>query len=143
MVFWFPIRRGRRGILTRNVVAGGIDPAAWRDAPEMFVVCETAAAGVVALGLQHQNPSAIDGFPGACSDGRRARIFSGSQRLFHALLGVVGKLCLRRFTDLFRKLVRDLAHIFELFRVAFAKGTHEIMDPQLDARRERQRPVHS
>src|SRR5439155_22774842 len=49
---------------------------------------------------------------------------SGPQRVFHPLLCVFRQVCVRDVADLFRKLARDLTHVFELFHVALAKGAH-------------------
>lgn len=66
-----------------------------------------------------------------------------SQRFFKALLRFGGEFCVRDFADFFGKFARHTAHVFELFCVALAKRAHEIMDTQLDPRRERKFFVHT
>ena len=66
-----------------------------------------------------------------------------SQRFFQALLRFGGEFCVRYFPDFFWKFMRHGAHVFELFRVAFAERTHEVMNPQLDPRCQRKFFVHA
>src|SRR6266516_7499572 len=65
------------------------------------------------------------------------------QGFFKALLCLCRECCVRDFADFFGKLARDFAHVIELLRIAFAKRAHEIMDTQLDPRRERKLLVHT
>src|SRR5437870_13400944 len=65
------------------------------------------------------------------------------QGFFKALLCFCRECCVRDLADFFGKLARDFTHVIELLRIALAKRAHEIMDAQLDPRRERKPLVHT
>ena len=65
------------------------------------------------------------------------------KRCFHSLLRCYGERRVRNFADLFRKLTRDVTHIFELLHVTLAERTHEEMNAQLHPGEERQFFIHA